>query len=128
MTGGRRASTYRAEAGQATVELALALPLLLALTVVVVHVGLLVRAQVLVVHAAREAARAAAVDPHPEAARRAAESVAGLDPARLSVTTRRQGRRVTAIVSYQAATNVRFLGKKLPEIALKEQVTGYAED
>ena len=128
MTPGRRASPPRAQAGQATVELALVLPLLLALTVVLVHVGLLVRAQVLVVHAAREAARAAAVDPRPHAARHAAESVRGLDPARLSVTTRRDGPRVTAIVSYQAATNVRFLCRKLPEIAVKEQVTAYVED
>lgn len=125
MTGDRRAS---GQVGQATVELALALPLLLALTVVVVHVGLLVRAQVLVVHAAREAARAAAVDPRPETARAAAAAVPGLDPNRLVVTTRRDGRHVTVLVSYQAVSNVRFLGRKLPEIALKEQVTGYAED
>ena len=125
---GRRASTRQAQAGQATVELALVLPLLLALAVVLVHVGLLVRAQVLVVHAAREAARAAAVDPQPRAARHAAESVRGLDPDRLSVRTRRDGRRVTVIVSYQAATNVRFLGRKLPEILVKEQVTAYVED
>lgn len=128
MTPGRRASTLRAQAGQATVELALVLPLLLALTVVLVHVGLLVRAQVLVVHAAREAARAAAVDSHPHAARHAAESIRGLDPDRLAVQTRRDGRRVTAFVSYQAATNVRFLGRKLPEIAVNEQVTAYVED
>jgi Flp pilus assembly protein TadG len=125
MTNGRRAS---GQVGQATVELALVLPLLLALTVVVIHVGLLVRAQVLVVHATREAARAAAVDPGSDAARHAAESVRGLDPDRLSVTTRRDGRRVTAFVSYQAATNVRFLGRKLPGILLKEQVTAHVED
>lgn len=128
MTAGRRASTPRGQRGQATVELALVLPLLLALTVVLVHVGLLVRAQVLVVHAAREAARAAAVDSQPHVARHAAESVRGLDPDRLSVTTRRDGRRVTVIVSYQAVTNVRFVGRKLPEIAMKEQVTAYVED
>jgi Flp pilus assembly protein TadG len=54
------------------VELALVLPLVLLLLLGVVQVGLVVRDQILVVHAAREAAREAAVDPAPGAARRAA--------------------------------------------------------
>ena len=58
------------EGGQATVEVALLLPLLALLLLAVVQVGLVVRDQVLVTHAAREAARAAAVDPQLEAARR----------------------------------------------------------
>ncbi len=114
--------------GQAAVELALVLPLLLALLVVLAQVGLLVRDRVLVVHAAREAARAAAVDPQPEVARRAAKATKGLDPRKLDVTTRREGATVTVVVSYRAVANVRFLGRKFPEILVKEQVTGHVEN
>src|SRR5687767_8032990 len=48
----------RASRGQATVELAVSLPFVVAALLLVLQVGLVVRAQVLVVHAAREAARA----------------------------------------------------------------------
>lgn len=71
--------------GQAAVELALVLPLLTLLLLLLVQTGSVVREQVLVVHAAREAARAAAVDPSPGAARRAALAAAGLDARRLDV-------------------------------------------
>lgn len=111
----RRRTTVPGEAGQATVELALVLPLLLGITFLLAQVGLLARDRVLVVHAAREAARAAAVEPTVEAARRAALRTRGLDPKKIGVDTRREGRTVTAIVSYRAVTNVRFLGRKLPE-------------
>lgn len=123
--GGRRPHVQE---GQAAVELALVLPLLLALLVVLAHVGLVVRDRVLVVHAAREAARAASVDPQREVAQEAARRTKGLDPRRLDVTTRRQGATMTVVVSYKAVTNVRFLGRKFPEIRLKEQVTAYVED
>ena len=63
--------TRRREGGQATVEVALLLPLLATMLLAVVQVGLVVRDQVLVTHAAREAARAAAVDPTEDAAREA---------------------------------------------------------
>lgn len=48
--------------GQATVEFALLLPVLVLAAVAVLQVGLVVRDYVAVVHAAREAARAASVD------------------------------------------------------------------
>jgi len=124
----RRRTTPPGEAGQAAVELALVLPLLLGVVLLLAQVGLLARDRVLVVHAAREAARAAAVEPTTEAARRAALRTRGLDPGKLQVTTRRHGRSITAIVSYRAVTNVRFLGRKLPEIRMNEQVTAYAEN
>jgi Flp pilus assembly protein TadG len=126
-SGGRR-GRGRHEDGQAAVELALVVPLLLALLVVLAHVGLLVRDRVLVVHAAREAARAVAVDPQAEVARRAARATKGLDPRRLEVTTRREGPTMTVVISYRAVTNVRFLGRKLPEISVNEQVTALVEN
>ena len=57
----------RGDGGQASVELALVLPLVVLLLLAVVQLGLLVRDQILVVHAAREAAREAAVDPAADA-------------------------------------------------------------
>ena len=55
------------ERGQATVEFALVLPLILFGLMAILQVGLVVRDQVAVVHAAREAARAASVDRDPAA-------------------------------------------------------------
>ena len=104
--------TSTRQAGQAAVELALVTPLLFVLLLVVVQVGLVVRDEVLVVNAAREGARAAAVDPAPDAAEKAAAAGPGLDPARLRVTVRRgtgPGATVRVDVDYQAPTDVPVL-------------------
>jgi TadE-like protein len=65
---------HSSEDGQATVELALSLPLLVLLLGFVVEMAMLGGDQVRLWHASREAARAAVVDPDPSAARVAAES------------------------------------------------------
>ena len=100
--------------GQATVELALCLPLLAAIVAGVVEVGLLVGDYVKLWHAAREAARIAVVDPDPAAARAAAESV-GLDGVRVSVRPaapyRVQGRPLTVALSYSPSGHVPLLGE-----------------
>ncbi len=75
------------ERGQATLELALCLPLVAFVLAAVTETGLLVGDQVRLWHAAREAAREAVVDPDPDAARRAVER-AGLDGAEVSVAPR----------------------------------------
>ena len=72
----------RGERGQATVELALGLPVVLLGVLLVVQVGLVVADQVRVVHSAREAVRVAAVDDRASETRRAALAAAGLRPAR----------------------------------------------
>ena len=118
----------RGERGQATVEAALLVPLLVGLAFLVAQVALLARDRVLVAHAAREAARAAVVDSRPAAVRTAALRTPGLDPARLDVVVRRDGGMVTAVVSYRAVLNVLFLGRKSAEIAMNEQVTGHVEN
>ena len=97
------------EGGQATVEVALLLPLLALLLLAVVQVGLVVRDQVLVTHAAREAARAAAVDPQADVAREAAVEAVRLDPDRLSVElsgSTAPGGRLTVTVRYRTPTAV----------------------
>jgi Flp pilus assembly protein TadG len=60
---GRLSPRGRGERGQATVELALLLPVIATLVLLVVQSAMVARDQLLVTHAAREAARAAAVDP-----------------------------------------------------------------
>ena len=108
--------------GQAAVELALVVPLVAALFLAVVQVALVVRDQVLVVHAAREAARAAAVDPSPEAPRRAALAGAPLDPAGLELERRAgrfPGEAVDVTVSYRSPTRVPIIGVLLPDVALQ---------
>lgn len=108
--------------GQAAVELALVLPLLVVLLLGVVQVTLIGRDQVLVVHAARAGARQAAVDPDPSAVRRAVLDAGGsLKERRLSVDTRYMGPgRDTVItrVQYVARTEVALIGPLLPDLLL----------
>ena len=59
----------REEEGQATVELALLLPVVVVLLLAVLQLGLVARDVVLVAHAAREASRVAAVDDDPDVPR-----------------------------------------------------------
>jgi len=119
-------SNRRDESGQATVEAALLLPFVFALLLVVVQVGLLVRAQILVTHAAREGARAAAVDASTDAAQIAATEATTLDPARMRVAVDGRGptgSRVHVTVTYRAPTDVPIVGPLLGDIDLEGGAT-----
>ena len=110
--------------GQATVEAALALPFVLLLVLLIVQVGFIVRAQVLVTHAAREAARAAAVDA--SAAASAARAASTLDPARMQIEVAGRGApgtKVTVTVRYEVATDVPLVGLFVPDVHLAAQAT-----
>lgn len=112
--------------GQATVEAALVLPLLVVLALAVVQVALVARTQVLVTHAAREAARAAAVDPDPGAPQAAGRAAGGLDPERVLVRARGRdgpGSRVEVTVRYRMATDVPLVGHLLPDLDLRAVAT-----
>jgi hypothetical protein len=116
----------RGERGQAAVELALCLPLIAALTLLVVQVGLLVRDQVLVTEAARAAAREAAVSSGPGEGRRAAERSVRLDHDRLEVDIGRRGAVGTPIrvtVRYRAPTDVPLVGPLLGDVRLSDSAT-----
>ena len=109
------------EGGQSTVELALALPLVALSMLLVVQIGLVVRDDVLVNHAAREAARAAAVSRDPAAAARAGRAAGPLDPGRLHVEVDRPGspeRSVRVRVRYRSPTDVPLVGLLLPDLDL----------
>jgi Flp pilus assembly protein TadG len=109
----RRFGRLGRDRGQATVELALLLPVVVLLALAVLQLGLVARDVVLVAHAAREAARAAAVDDQPDAARTAAKASGGLDPDRLSVAVSgggEPGSRVRVEVRYRIRTSVPIVG------------------
>ena len=93
--------------GQATVEFALILPLLMLCIVGIVWVGQVMTAQVRVEHAAREGARAAAVEPE-RASARAAVAV-GRSMPEAAVATRLGAEYVTVVVSVEVS-GVPFIG------------------
>jgi Flp pilus assembly protein TadG len=95
--------------GQATVEFAFVLPFLILGLMAIVQTGLVVRDQLGVVHAAREAARAASVDPDPSRAVRAARRT--LPGADVHVGTRPAvGGEITVDVSYTSITDLPLVG------------------
>jgi Flp pilus assembly protein TadG len=112
------------ELGQAATELALVLPLLTLLLLAVVQVTLVARDQILVVHAARAAARQAAVDPRPASVEQEARlaTASSLKSARLRVETSPIGgghQLVTVTVHYRAPTDVPLVGPLLPDVELR---------
>ena len=118
----------RGERGQAAVELALVLPLLALLALLLLQVALVVRDQVLVAHAAREAAREAAVTDEAGAPRKAALAGArGLRPDRTEVdvvpiggdAARTPGGRIRATVRYRSPTDLPLIGALVGDVVLR---------
>jgi len=105
------------ERGQATVEFALVLPLIVFGLLAILQVGLVARDQVAVVHAAREAARAASVDPDAGRATSAARRV--LADANVHVGSRPAvGQPITVDVTYHDRTDVPLVGAVFPDLDL----------
>ena len=107
--------------GQAVVELALCLPVVLLVLLGVVQVAVVVRNELLVQHAAREAARAASVSAAPgAAASRAATSLAstGLDALDVRVSSGAgAGGVVRVVVTARTRTEVPLIGGLLGDVA-----------
>jgi Flp pilus assembly protein TadG len=123
-------SRARHDRGQASVEVALLLPVVAALALVVVQVTVVAHRSVLVVHAAREGARAAAVsevDRH-RAAIEAAERAGGLARDRLEVTTDEVDGQVAVEVRYREPTDVALIGHLLPVLTLRARTTMGVEE
>lgn len=121
---GRRPA--RTERGQSAVELALVLPVVVVLLLALVQVAVVVRDQILVVHAAREGAREAAVDAAPDAARRSALASSDLDPARLQVGVSGRGAagsRVTVTTRYGPPTALPLVGAAVAHLELRATAT-----
>ena len=110
----------RREAGQSTVEFALLLPLIVFAALAVLQVGLIVRDHVAVVHAAREAARAASVDPDPGRAVKAARRT--LPDAEVQVGARPDvGEQIAVEVSYRSVTDLPLVGALFPDPTLRAE-------
>jgi Flp pilus assembly protein TadG len=106
-----------ADGGQATVEFAFLLPLLVLAALAIIQVGLVVRDEMGVVHAAREAARAASVDPDPDHAQRAARRT--LPGADVEVGPRPEvGGEISVTVRYTSVTDLPIVGALFPDPAL----------
>lgn len=119
---GPHGSRRRRDAGQASVELALALPVVVALLLGVVQALSVAAAQVGVELAAREGARAAAVAADPTAAAAAAARAATpLHPLDVGVTV--GAHHVTVTVVHRVGTDVPLIGRLIGDVDVRADVT-----
>ena len=113
--------------GQASVELALAFPLVVVMLLAIVQVALVVRDQVAVIHAAREGARAAAVTgAGPADGVAAAQAATRLEPGRLAVQVVK-GTEVRAATRYRSPTNVPIVGRLIGDVTVEATAVMRAE-
>jgi Flp pilus assembly protein TadG len=113
------ASSDTPDRGQATVELALCLPLLFIFLLGMVQLVVIVRDQLAVQLAAREAARAAAVAAtSPAAAQAAAAQAITLRPLTVATRSSASAVTVTVTVSHVTPTDVPLIGAFLPDITV----------
>jgi Flp pilus assembly protein TadG len=108
--------------GQATVEFALCLPLVVVLVLVVLQAAIVIRQQLAVDLAAREGARAAAVSGAPEqAARAAVERIEVLEAPSVAVSL---GPDIVAVtVSQTVRTDMPLIGVVLRDISVSGTAT-----
>ncbi len=98
----------RGSTGQATVEFALALPIVLIVILGMTQVGVAIRNELAVELAAREGARAASVSANPAGA--ASTAAAATVDLPISVSTQISGGRVVVTVVYVDPTDVAIIG------------------
>lgn len=115
---GRLDSRAGDDRGQAAVELALAMPLVVVFVLGVLQVALVARDQLALELAAREAARAASVSADPaRAAGAAANRVTELSPLDVAVSV--TGNVVRVTVTYTNPTDVAIVGTAIPPASLE---------
>ncbi len=109
-------------------ETALLLPVFLVMLLLVVQVGLLMRDRVVVVHAARAAARAVVVEPTPAAARAALRHLGGnAAEAKIDLNGElRSGGHATVTVTMRP-TAVPMVGRLVSGVRLSERLGVYVE-
>ncbi len=104
-------------AGQATVELALVLPVIVFFLLLIIHVGIIVRQHMLVTHASREAARVLSVDN----SRKDAIEVAKKNLPNAKVEIFRpltSGEYLNVTVRDNVKSPIPILGRVIPEVTL----------
>lgn len=107
--------------GQATVELALVLPVVVLLFLALLQVGVVVRDQIVVIHAAREAVREGAVDPRPEVPQRAALRASGMNG--LTTQVKNDGGNLSVVLNYSSPTDFPLVGPLVPDVPLRARAT-----
>jgi TadE-like protein len=121
-----RLAPRRAQAGQATVELALCLPLIALMAAALVETASLAVDHVRLWHAARETARIAVVDGDPQHVREALGRT-GMSAAELEVEpgpeARIRGEPLTVRLSYRPTSDVPLLGGLLDEVTIRASST-----
>ena len=114
--------TPRRDGGQATVEVALVLPILVAFAAAVVWVAVVASHQVAVIEGARAAARAASAGDDDRGALGAARRAApGLDQDHLQLNISRTDARISVVLTYREQAPLSLLDRFVPEIALRGQ-------
>ena len=121
----------RRQGGQATVELVLVLPVVVLALLLVIQVALVARTQIVVVHAAREGARAAAVERTEAAASAAVARTPGLPAGcaqvEVSIGTG-EGAIATVAVVCRVPTDVPLIGPLLGEPTVEASSSMLVED
>lgn len=119
--------TGRSQRGQASVELALVLPVVLMVLLVVVQVGLLARDRLVVVHATRAAARAVIVEPTTSAATTALRRQGVHGSARVHVAGQLHAGGLATVEVEMAPTRLPLVGRALAGVTLRESLTVHVE-
>lgn len=122
-----RARRSEPDLGQATVELALVMPLIIGLLLIILNVGLVVRDQLAVWHAASAGARAASISPDsPGIVQQAVEDEVGLRPLHLQII--RDEQLITVKLQYPRTLNVWLIKHIIPPLTLSASVTMHVQD
>ena len=120
-------SASRPDSGQATVELALVMPLIIGLLLIILTAGLVVRDQLAVWHAASAGARAASISPDsPDVVQQAVEAEVQLRPIHLRVV--REGDLITVEAKYPRAIRLWLFKFITPPLILSATVTMHVQD
>ena len=115
------------DSGQATVELALVMPLIIGLLFIILTVGLVVRDQLAVWHAASAGARAASISPDsPDVVQQAVEDEVGLRPLHLRIV--RDDDLITVEAQYPRTINLWLIKHIVPPLTLSASVTMHVQD
>ena len=115
------------ESGQATVEIALVMPLIIGLLIIILNVGLVVRDQLAVWHAAGAGARAASISPDsPDVVQQAVEAEVQLRPLHLQIV--RDGDLITVEAKYPRTFGLWLISSIAPPLTLSATVTMHVQD
>lgn len=104
--------------GQATVEVALLLPVVAVLVLAIGQIAVVARDRVMLTHAARVGARVAAVGGTDAEIRREVASALAADQTGLGVDIRRSGSSVEVTVAYRSTTDLPLVGALIDDVAM----------